>query len=153
MPTNNIQEFFRNSPGRRFAILGRLTMAYISAPLMHLGVSRGQIGFILEVLQHEGICQEELSGLLYIDRAATARVLYELEKEGLVTRKPDARDRRKKRIYPTDKCRALEPGLLAVLQKNNDALFRGLPSDEKKQFLETMDKLIDNLRSAINEEA
>ncbi|WP_027185491.1 MarR family winged helix-turn-helix transcriptional regulator [Desulfovibrio inopinatus] len=153
MSSDNIHDFALKSPGRRLSILGRLSMAYMAGPLKQLGITRGEIGFIISVLQNEGIFQEELSELLFIDRAATTRALYDLERKGLMKREPDADDRRKKRIYSTEKCQTLKPELLGVLDKFNEALFRGLTPNEQKHVLGIMDKLICNLRSAMKEEA
>lgn len=153
MVSYNIKEFTAKSPGRRLAILSRLSMANLSADLKKLGITRGQIGFILCVLQCDGIFQEELSEMLFIDRAATARTLLDLERKGLVVREPDTEDRRKKCIHATPKCHALEKNLLEVLDRNNQAIFRGLDEEQRQSFLDMLDTLIGNLRDAIKESA
>ena len=130
-------------------MLHRLSMAYMAGPLSEMGISRGKIGFLMSVLQFEGIVQEELTNKLCIDRAATARALQAMEKQGLIRREEDREDRRKKRVYPTEKARALQPVLMGMLDRHNEALFAGLSQDEQDQFLGMLDRLVDNLRGAV----
>lgn len=130
-------------------MLHRLSMAYLARPLRELGITRGQIGFLLTVLQHEGIVQEEMSNRMCIDRAATARALLAMETAGLVRREEDREDRRRKRVYPTDKARALLPGFMDMLVRQNAALFSGLSREEREQFLGMLDRLVENMRNAV----
>ena len=151
MDKKEIELFHRRSPGRRLGMLHRLNMAYMTGPLSEMGISNGKIGFLMSVLQFEGIVQEELTNKLCIDRAATARALQAMERQGLVRREEDREDRRKKRVYPTEKARALQPELMGLLERHNEALFAGLSPDEQDQFLDMLDRLVGNLRVAVEE--
>ena len=149
MDKNEIELFHKRSPGRRLGMLHRLSMAYMAGSLGEMGISKGKIGFLMGALQFEGIVQEELTNKLCIDRAATARALQAMEKQGLIRREEDREDRRKKKVYPTEKARALQPVLMGMLDSHNEALFAGLSRAEQDQFLVMLDRLVDNLRSAI----
>jgi DNA-binding MarR family transcriptional regulator len=149
MEKEQLETFHQRSPGRRLAMLSRLSMAYMAGPLADMGIGRGKIGFLLSVLQFEGIVQEELTNRLCIDRAATARALQALEDQGLVRREEDRKDRRKKRVFSTGKARALQPELMEMLTRHNEALFSGLTRSEQDQFLDMLDRLVDNLRGAV----
>jgi len=130
-------------------MLHRLSLAYMARPLADMGIGRGKIGFLLSVLQFEGIVQEELTRRLYIDRAATARALQALEEQGLVRREEDTKDRRRKRVFSTGKARALQPKIMDMLSRQNKALFAGLTRAEQDQFLGMLDRLADNLRVVV----
>ena len=149
MNEQQIQLFNQRSPGKRLSMLHRLSQAYMAGPLGGMGITRGKIGFLLAVLKSEGIVQEELTHELFIDRAATARAMQAMEGAGLVRREEDPEDRRRKRVYPTDKARALQPQFLEALNKHNEALFTGLTPEEQDQFLCMLDRLVDNLRVAV----
>ena len=153
MSKNDMEQFYRQSPGRRLGMLHRLSMAYMTRPLSELGITKGQIGFLMTVLQSEGIVQEELTHSMFIDRAATARALQSLENAGLIRREEDPEDRRRKRVYPTKKAYALRPGLLDMLARHNQALFAGLSPAEQDQCLDMLDRLVGNLRTAVEEVA
>ncbi len=148
MTHKNMTDFEEQSPGRRLSMLHRLSMAYLAEPLGKLNIARGKIGFLMGVLRREGIIQEDLTRALCIDRAATARALFDLEHDGLIRREEDAQDRRRKRVYPTDKARALQDSLVALLSAHNDTLFAGFSRQERTLCLDMLDRLIANLRAA-----
>lgn len=152
MDIDNIEKFEQRSPGRRLGMLNRMTMTCLAGPLRELGISRGKIGFLMELLRSDGIDQEELSNSLCIDRAATARALLDMEKDGLITREEDSKDRRKKKVYATAKARALQPRLFKILARHNELIFAGLSTAEEDQFLNMLDRLVENLRKALQEE-
>lgn len=151
MNTKDLASFHRRSPGKRLGMLHRLSMAYMTRPLSEMGITKGQIGFLMCVLEHEGIFQEEMTNQLCIDRAATARALQSLEGRELIRREEDPKDRRRKRVYPTDKAYAMRPKLLDMLARHNEALFAGLTREEQDRVLDVLDKLVDNLRGSLEE--
>lgn len=143
------EELARRSPGRKISLLGRLGTAVASEPFAELGLSAAKMPFLMTLLHSDGIVQEELSKLLFVDRAATARTLASLEKDGLVRREVDPNDRRKKRVYVTDKAHLLFPRILPIMDDLNEVLFAGLSREERKQFLVMLDRLIENLQVAL----
>lgn len=149
MNDKDINVFNRRTLGRRLAMLYRLSQAWLAGPLAEIGVTRGGIGFLLAVFRSEGISQEELTRELFIDRAATARAVQSLEDAGLVRREADPRDRRRKRVYSTDAARALQPGLIAMLDAHNEALLAGMSRNERERVMDALDRLVDNLRDAV----
>ncbi|MBG0790680.1 MAG: MarR family transcriptional regulator [Desulfovibrionaceae bacterium] len=151
MTPQEIESFHRRSPGRRLGMLHRLSMAYMTCPLADMGLTKGRIGFLITVLQHEGIVQEDLSNLLFIDPAATARALKHLESDGLVRRDEDPEDRRRKLVYSTARARALQPELMAMLTRYNEALFDGLDREAQDRFLDMLDRLVANLRKGVED--
>ena len=126
-------------------------MAYLSGPLAEIGITRGKIAFLMEVLRQDGVIQEDLTRSLCIDRAATARALQDLEKEGLIRREEDPQDRRRKRVYSTTKTKALQHSLVAILESQQEALFTGLNDNERVQFLGMLDRLVENMRDAVSQ--
>lgn len=148
MSLTKMDMFEQGSPGRRLAMLHRLSMAYLSGPLAEIGVSRGKIGFLLGVLHREGAVQDDLTRSMCIDRAATTRALLDLENKGLIRREEDREDRRCKRVYPTAKARALNDSLVALLADHNEALFAGMDGEEREQLLGLLDRMVENMRAA-----
>lgn len=67
---------------RNVGILHRQTQTYIAAIGSTLDISFSECILLMNIYGNEGITQEELSALLFIDKAATARSLQSLEKKG-----------------------------------------------------------------------
>ncbi|MBI9112760.1 MarR family winged helix-turn-helix transcriptional regulator [Maridesulfovibrio ferrireducens] len=150
MALEQIQKFDQNSPGRRLSIIHRLSMTYLSGPLSQIDIGRGKIPFLMKILCNEGIVQEDLTNYLQIDRAATARALQDLEKKGLVYRKEDREDRRRKLVYPTDKAKSLQTNIIGILKNHNEVLFKDFDEKERLLFMGMLNKMVDNLYSHIS---
>jgi len=148
MREDDIRRFEQGSPIRMVSQLHRLNLNSISAPLAMLGIARGTLPFVMEVLCREGVIQEDISKSLSIDRAATARALQQLETEGFVRREEDPADRRRKRVYATDKLHGLHDEIMAILSTQKESLFSGFDGYERALFLSMLERTIDNLLAA-----
>lgn len=145
MHSNMIAAFDRESPGRRFSIIQRLSLVSLSGPLSETGLSKGKIPYLMKILNSPGIVQEDLTNHLCLDRASTARALQSLENSGFVSRKEDPRDRRRKNVYPTAKAEALQGELIEILKEHNGVLLAGFTAEEQTLLLSLLDRVIDNL--------
>ena len=78
--------------GYHFAKLHRLMAAMCKQDLKDLGMQPSQIPFIVELLHCDGpVTQDELSAVLVIDKAATARAMEQLSCPVMVPRHLPAR--------------------------------------------------------------
>jgi DNA-binding MarR family transcriptional regulator len=95
-------------------------------------------------LQGDGLTQAELTEYLYIDKAATSRVLDSLQARGYVERRPSAADRRKKLIFLTEAGRDLE----ATVSEVYDDIFRrltvGVPKAQVTKTLAVLGQITGN---------
>lgn len=140
------------APGYHLGILHRLSLAYLSPRMRSLGLSRGWIALLMETLEQPGQTQDALRRSIKVDRAAAARTLFELERRGYIVRREDARDRRQKLVYPTSKTLALATGLFEVLDKHNEALFKGFDHARREEALSILRAMAANLEEAINQD-
>ncbi|MHC1711892.1 MAG: MarR family winged helix-turn-helix transcriptional regulator [Solidesulfovibrio sp.] len=141
----------QKAPGYRVAVLHRLSAAFLSPPMQALGLRRGWIAALIEVIERPGQTQDAMTRSMKVDRAATARTLFELESQGYVLRREDAADRRQKLVYPTEKALALTDKLYAVLATHNQALFTGFDTARREEALAILDAMIDNLEAALTQ--
>ncbi len=144
-----IKQFDQHSPGRRLSIIHRLSMIFLSGSLSQIGISSGKLPFLMNILCSEGIVQEDLTNYLCVDRAATARAVQHLEKDGLVYREEDQHDRRRKKVYPTEKAKHLQDDIVRILKNHNEVLFTGFSEEEQTVFMSMMDRIIENLHNNI----
>lgn len=149
MHHNDITAFDQDSPGRRFSIIHRLSMVYLSGPLSETDISKGKIPYLMKILTSPGIVQEDLSNHLRLDRAATARALQSLEVNGFIHREEDPQDRRRKKVYPTPKAEGLQEEMVEILRAHNEVLLSGLTGEERTQLIRLLDKVIDNLHGTL----
>lgn len=140
------------APGYRLAVLHRLSAAFLSTRNRALGLKRGWIGVLMEVFSQPGQSQDAICRSLRVDRAATARTLFELESQGYVLRREHSADRRQKLVFPTQKTLDLSERLFGVLDRHNQALFKGFDQQRREEALGLLAAMAKNLESALDNE-
>ena len=135
--------------GYHFAKLHRLMAALCKQDLMDLGIQPSQIPFIAELLHCDGpVTQDELSAVLVIDKAATARALDQLERSGFVNRMVNPHNRRQKLVTATTKARAIESALYDILQATSDVFTRNFSQQDTDRMLKLLNRMIANAKDA-----
>ena len=135
--------------GYHFAKLHRLMLALCKQDLMELGIQPSQIPFIAELLHcHGPVTQDQLSAVLVIDKAATARALDQLERKGFVSRVVNPDNRRQKLVTATDKAKAIQKDLYKIFQATSDVFTRDFSQEDIDQMLRLINRMIANAKEA-----
>ena len=113
------------SPGRTFSILYRLGQSHIGKQLEPYNIGAGQFNFLADLLQRDGISQDEVASLSRCDKATAARAIQHLEKHGYVERRQSEEDGRVKMVFVTAKAREFSPILFSFLEGWTETLFKG----------------------------
>ena len=88
----------------------------------------------------------ELSVYTVVEQSTLSRVLVQLEAEGLARREADANDSRAVRVFITDAGRAAFDGIWPHMVAAQARMFRGIPEEERRAFLATLQKMLTNIR-------
>ena len=140
-----------NNPrfGYHFAKLHRLMVSLCKQDISNLGIQASQMPFIAELLYHDHpVTQDELSAALVIDKAATARALYQLEQNGFVSRRVNPENRRQKLVFATEKARNIQNRFYTILQAASDIFTRDFSREDMNQVLGLMNRMIANAMTA-----
>lgn len=136
----------RKSLIKAISAIDRYSQTYIGRNVKDYNIGQGQWAFLTQLLfNYDGITQEELSELLNIDKANTARALKKLEEEGYVYREEDPKDGRKKIVYVTAKARDFEQKFHEVFKGLNRILAKDFTEDERETARRILYKMLDNI--------
>ncbi len=136
----------RKSLIKAISAIDRYSQTYIGRNVKDYNIGQGQWAFLTQLLfNYDGITQEELSELLNIDKANTARALKRLEEEGYVYREEDPKDGRKKIVYVTAKARDFEQEFHEVFKGLNRILAKDFTEDERETARRILYKMLDNI--------
>jgi len=133
------------SIGRLVAILHRQAQIYMNHTLQPYDMTAAEYPFLMYLAHHDGVIQEELSGHLYIDKAATTRSIRSLEEKGFLVRRKDAGDRRCNRVFLTAKAKELEPVLRQAASRFNAFLLEGLPAEDQDRLLTYLEDMVERV--------
>ncbi|MFA6810553.1 MAG: MarR family winged helix-turn-helix transcriptional regulator [Desulfoplanes sp.] len=135
----------RESPGYRIARLFRKNACLLEQKVTRMGLCYGQIPYIMATVEKDGQTQDELAAHQHVNRAATARMLKNMEAAGFITRTENPDNRRQKLVWPTAKAEALADDLLEILIKHNEMILTGFSREEKMLFLSLLDRVVVNV--------
>lgn len=107
------------------------------------GLSSARLGVLLWLERSEttGLHPGELAERLRVSRATVTRLLDGLEADGLVTRRPDERDRRALRVALTRRGRMRAREIVPTHAARLAALTRCLDEDEREQLAQVLAKI------------
>ena len=73
-----------------------------------LDLTAEQWGILAKVWNQEGLSQDEMARFACVEKSSMSRVLAVLERKGLLERRPDPGDARRKNIFPTPTAQAIK---------------------------------------------
>lgn len=130
----------------------RRSQIYFTEHLKKLGVSSGQFMYIVSICENEGQTQDELSKRLIIDKGTVAKVLYQLEIDGFITKTINMNNRRGFGIFSTEKAREIYPKILTVKEEWHRRLTENLSEIECDVLEKLMEKAMYNSIANCNKE-
>ncbi|MCR6632723.1 MAG: MarR family transcriptional regulator [Magnetospirillum sp.] len=126
-------------------MLARLFARGLDRRLAGYGLSHGQFPALLMLWNQPGLTQGEIAQRVCVEQPTMANTLNRMEREGLIERHPDADDRRRVLVYPSQRAMALRDEVLAQAIATNAAATEGLEEHEKALAQDLLRRMIGNL--------
>lgn len=119
-----------------------LNRLLIDAQVTAFNSEQGKLLYVL--WQEDGITVSALAEETNLALNTVSRMLLTMEASGLVTRVPDADDRRIKRVFLTEKGRAAQHAAVPISKAMEEQLFEGFSDDELDQLEGLLRRLVAN---------
>ena len=94
----------------------------------------------------DGPLIRELAVYTVVDPSTLSRSLDQLQADGLIRREVDASDSRAVRVFITEAGRTSFETLWPHMAQAQARMFRGIPEDERRAFVATLQKMLTNIR-------
>lgn len=117
----------------------------LQAEIVPHGVTLGMWFFLRALWEEDGLTQRELSRRIGMMEPTTVSALAHMERKGLIVRKRDPRDRRRRLVFLTRRGQDLKEVMIPYAYEVNRLALAGLPKDEIRQFRRTLAKMKANL--------
>lgn len=108
-------------------------------------ITPGQFHLLNTILHHDGINQRELADMLKITPATLSVRIRRLEKENMLVREADMKDKRNYILTLTPQGKQLIEHSYEHMRKNMVLLFRGVTSEEMTALKSCLSKIQHNL--------
>lgn len=145
-PEANLRDDFPSSPARSAVVA--IVRAYgtvqrlMATHFAQFGLTPPQFQLLTIVNRLRQPTQRQLARELYVSFPNVTVMLDRLEKAGLVLRRPNAEDRREKRVEVSDRARSLLQRIWKVHQEQLDRVMGGLTENEQKGLTRLLNKMI-----------
>lgn len=104
-------------------------------------------GHIMGYITHCGAppCSRDIEEAFQLSHPTVSGLLSRLEKKGFIQLRPDANDRRCKRIYPLPKGLELEETMHQTIRAAEERMVQGFSEEEKVLFTQLLSRAIRNM--------
>ena len=120
--------------------------ASLRAEMAGLGLTTPKMRALAVLSVVEGPLIRELAVYTVTDPSTLSRALDQLQAEGLIRREVDASDSRAVRVFINDPGRIVFETLWPQMATAQARMFRGIPEDERRAFVGTLQKMLTNIR-------
>ena len=132
--------------------ISRCGRQYRSDAFEPLGIKACHGRYLQEICQNPGICQEQLTETVLVNKSNVARQVAALEEGGLLERRACGKDKRVLRLYPTEKALALMPQINSILDSWDRQLLQDLTQEEQLQLKTLLGRIRQRAAEAVAEE-
>lgn len=119
----------------------RLGVGFLSKEYKSYGIGSGQYQFLFLLYNEDGISHDVITEKMAVDKATTTRAINKLEKEGYVKCVLNEQDKRKYKIFLTDKALERKDEILEVGSKWEKKLIDELSSEEVHNLKNILKKI------------
>lgn len=132
-----------NTITQLIAHIHRQDFQYRAAKFEPLGLKACHGKYLKVICDNPGICQEELTAHMVVNKSNIARQVAALEEAGFVERRSCTQDKRKIRLYPTEKTLALRHEILDVMDSWQAHLLQDLTPEDQQMLVSLLEKIRD----------
>ncbi|MBI3945937.1 MAG: MarR family transcriptional regulator [Armatimonadetes bacterium] len=128
--------------GRLLSLAQKHASRSLRAELEPFGITPVQFAVLIELYCRDGLSLNSLSERLRADPPTISGVVDCLVSAGYVERRPDPNDRRRLRLFATEKARAIEDELYAADARREAAMTRRLAPEEREALKELLRRVV-----------
>lgn len=136
---------------RSWIAVGRacqLMQQALTRALGPLDIKPPHLDILVNLYRFEGISQQELARKLLVGRSNMSMLLPQMEKRGLLERRPDQRDKRILRLFLTDEGRTLSEKAMVIQTALIEQTLSATPLEDCMLMAENMERLIHRMLAA-----
>lgn len=124
------------------SLIFRKHAKYLNKRMESVNLTFGLYPFLIEIYNNDGISQEDLAKIFYLNESTVTRNLEKLEKRGLIVRTPN---KRKKIITITDEGKQVAKIVMNYDEKWDEIIKKDLSEEEYNSFKKTLIKICEGL--------
>lgn len=137
-----------------FSQLSMLQRNYSKSLTMRLetyDVRPGYLGILQCLWKQDNITQKELNRLLEIEQATLSNTLSRMERDGLIERQPNPKDRRRILITLSEKAISVQGAVNSAIEDLQNIVNAGLTVNDRRYFNRIMHQMTEQLENDLSD--
>ena len=130
---------------REIGMISRALDSIANIEFKEFELTRGQYLYLIRICENPGIIQEKLAEMIKVDRTTASRAIKKLEASGFIEKQADAANRKIKRIFPTEKGKAISPNISRENEHSERVALQGLSEAEAAVLIRLLQKVRRNV--------
>lgn len=130
---------------RDIGMIARALDSIANIEFKEFDLTRGQYLYLVRICEHPGIILEKLAEMIKVDRTTASRAIKRLEENGFIEKRPDAENRKIKKIFATEKGLEIFPHILRENHHSNRVALQGFSDAEADQLTELLERVRKNI--------
>lgn len=135
--------------GRCISILDRLMKMYYDHGLADYEIGWGQQFYAEYIYDNPGTSAQEMVEYIRVDKATLTKCVKKLVEIGYVRTVSDEKDRRIKRLYPTEKAVHAVEQIKEIHSSFYNALCTGISSQDIRLTEQTLERMMENVNQKV----
>ncbi|GAA0180364.1 hypothetical protein SH2C18_30710 [Clostridium sediminicola] len=133
------------SVGKYIDIISRYLFYYIQKQIEPYNLHKHQYKILIELYQHEDLCQEDLVSLLKLSKADIAKSVKKLVSLGYIRKEKDKVDKRIHHLYLTKKSLSIKKEIISILEETSSILSNNISEEEIEIATKVMSQMAENI--------
>ncbi|MER2190432.1 MAG: MarR family transcriptional regulator [Solibacillus sp.] len=130
---------------REIGMIARALDSISNIEFKELALTKGQFLYVVRICENPGIIPDKLADMIKVDRTTAARAIRKLEMNGFIEKRDDTTNKKIKRLFPTDKGRAVYPHIIREHEYSERTALAGLSEEEAAQLLRMLQHMRQNV--------
>lgn len=115
---------------REIGMIGRALDSISNIEFKEFNLTKGQYLYLVRICENPGIIQEKLAEMIKVDRTTAARSIKKLEMNGFIEKKEDQKNKKIKKLFPTEKGEQVYPFIKRENDYSNEIALAGFSESE-----------------------
>ena len=135
-----------DSLGYQIALLNRLYDRCLEGALADLGVAPGQFAPLVMLFEQDGLTQAELCRRINVEQPTMANTLDRMERDGLIKRQPDPKDKRRATVHLTERANEMRTAVMDRARQVSGQAVRRFSIAEQERLFSMLGRMSENLK-------
>lgn len=130
---------------REIGMIARCIATINDIEFKEINLTKGQYLYLVRIYENPGIIQERVADMLKVDRTTAAKSIKKLVERGLVEKRKDDNNKKKLKLYCTEKGNEVYPFILKEEAYTIQTTMEGINTEEKEILFKLLYKMRTNV--------